>query len=43
MRLLEEAVDQGLVQVHFLKVDPAYDNLRGDPRSTALLRRAGFE
>jgi tetratricopeptide (TPR) repeat protein len=43
MRLLEESVDQGLVHVHFLKVDPAYDNVRGDPKYAALLRRAGFE
>ena len=43
MRLLEESVDQGLVQVHWLKVDPAYDNVRGDPKYAALLRRAGFE
>jgi TolB-like protein/DNA-binding winged helix-turn-helix (wHTH) protein/Flp pilus assembly protein TadD len=43
MQLLEESVDQGLVQVHFLKVDPAYDNVRGDPKYAALLRRAGFE
>jgi len=43
MRLLEESVDQGLLHVHFLKVDPAYDNIRGDPKYAALLRRAGFE
>jgi tetratricopeptide (TPR) repeat protein len=43
MRLLEDSVDQGLLQVHFMKVDPAYDNVRGDPKYTALLRRAGFE
>lgn len=43
MRLLEESVDQGLVQVHWLKVDPAYDNVRRDPKYAALLRRAGFE
>jgi TolB-like protein/DNA-binding winged helix-turn-helix (wHTH) protein/Flp pilus assembly protein TadD len=43
MRLLEESVDLGLVQVHFLKVEPAYDNVRRDPKYAALLRRAGFE
>jgi tetratricopeptide (TPR) repeat protein/DNA-binding winged helix-turn-helix (wHTH) protein len=43
MWLLNESVDQGLVQVHFFKVDPAYDNVRRDPNYPALLRRAGFD
>jgi hypothetical protein len=39
---LEKAYAQRSNGVIALKVDPAYDPLRGDPRFQDLLRRVGF-
>ena len=41
--LLNQAVAERANLLIYLKVDPAYDSLRGDPRFDALLRTLGFE
>ena len=41
--LLERAFTQHSTALSSLKVNPAYDSLRGDPRFEQLLRRAHFE
>jgi TolB-like protein/Flp pilus assembly protein TadD/predicted Ser/Thr protein kinase len=39
---LEKAVDERSPWLYFLKTDPAFETLRGDPRFTALLHRIGL-
>ena len=39
---LEKAYGEHDLQLQFLKVDPAYDPLRGDPRYSDLLKRVGM-
>jgi hypothetical protein len=39
---LEQAFDEHSASVGFLKVDPALDPLRGEPRFEDLLRRMNF-
>ena len=41
-RSLEKAFAARDVQMQFLRVDPAFDSLRGDPRFGDLLRRVGL-
>jgi TolB-like protein/Tfp pilus assembly protein PilF len=38
----EKACEEHSFEALFLKADPAFDNLRGDPRFPALLKKAGF-
>jgi serine/threonine-protein kinase len=39
---LEKAYDERAFQMQFLKVDPRWDKLRGDPRFADLMRRVGL-
>ncbi|MCI0407399.1 MAG: tetratricopeptide repeat protein, partial [Acidobacteria bacterium] len=39
---LEKAFEERSMRPDFMRVDPAYDNLRSDPRFQDLLRRAGL-
>ncbi len=39
---LEKAYEERDVALIFLKVDPAYDSLRSDPRFQDLMRRMNF-
>jgi len=39
---LERAVEVHDAQIPWLKFEPPYSNLRGKPRFSALLRRAGL-
>ena len=39
---LERAYDAHDLQIGFLKVDPHYDSLRGEPRFQDLMRRVGL-
>ena len=41
-RWLEKAYEQRASELIFLKVDPAWDSLRSDPRYADLIRRIGF-
>jgi TolB-like protein/Tfp pilus assembly protein PilF len=43
LSLLESACDQRCPWMAYLKVDPAVDQLRREPRHRALLRRIGFD
>jgi len=43
IRWLENAYDERSSQITWLKVDPTWDPLRGDPRFQDLLRRMGLE
>jgi len=40
---LERAFEERTLRADFMKVDPWFDNLRGDPRFASLMRRAGLE
>lgn len=40
---LEQAFAQRNLKLVFLKVEPKWNNLRGDPRFQNLLRRVGFQ
>jgi tetratricopeptide (TPR) repeat protein len=42
LRWLEMAVEEHSARLVYLKVDPGWDQLRGDPRFHALLRRMNF-
>jgi serine/threonine-protein kinase len=42
LRWLEKAYDDRDVRLAYLKVDPAWDSFRSDPRFTAFLMRVGF-
>jgi hypothetical protein len=39
---LEKAYEEHSMKLVFLKVDPDFDSLRGDPRYRGLLLRIGF-
>ena len=42
LRLLQQVYDDRSESIVWLKVDPTFDALRGDPRFDALLKRVGF-
>jgi tetratricopeptide (TPR) repeat protein len=42
LRLLQQVYDDRSESIVWLKVDPTFDSLRGDPRYDALLKRVGF-
>ena len=41
-KLRKRAIDEGHFKVLYLKVDPAFDAIRSDPRVPSLVRRAGL-
>ena len=40
---LEKAYSEKDLQLQFLRVDPAFDSIRNDPRFVDLLRRIGID
>lgn len=40
---LERTFEERTLRADFMKVDPWFDNLRGDRRVASLMRRAGLE
>lgn len=40
---LERTFEERTLRADFMKVDPWFDNLRGDRRVAILMRRAGLE
>ncbi len=42
-RLLDEALDEHDSEIRMIRVDPAFDVVRSDPRFTVILKKAGFD